>query len=408
MLGNRRLSASSQKVHMIVSQNMGRLVRTIVMVYQTDPFRDSGGGGIRYLQNLVDGLERYGDPILFLGAGKEMETRGQVTFVPICAPKRPFPVFMFKLFLYCLNNRFPNNSVVHVHRLYFALPFLWFARTTKVVCSLHGWTFWVFRKRFGALAHGILHPFVRAFEGYVLRRLAFFVPVSEDTLKFMETHHRHTLFEMKERVEIIPSMIDFAQFSPEQSDFLQHRYGADRRYVIFIGRLAAEKNVGLLLKAWKLIQLDELSKIDIALVLVGPGELEQEIREEVVRLGLSESVIFHGLEDKSNIPKVINASLGVALSSVFESSPTVVKESLACGVPVITTNVGDVESLIIKDVNGRIVESEPEALAAGIRWLMEARVDKMAVLEASRERLQRHSVASVCESYHDIYLLLTP
>jgi glycosyltransferase involved in cell wall biosynthesis len=382
--------------------------RTIVMVYQTDPFRDSGGGGITYLQNLVSGMSEFDDPILFLGAGHEKETRGQVTFVPVCPPQRSFPVFMFRLFFYCLTNRFTGNTIVHVHRLYFALPFLWFARKTKVVCSLHGWTFWLFRKRFGALAHKILEPLVRAMESYVLRRVAFFVPVSEDTLRFMETHHRCTLSDMKERVEIIPSMIDLFQFSPKHSDFLQKCYGSERDYVIFIGRLSAEKNVGLLLEAWKLVQLEGSNKDDTALVLVGHGDFENDLRADVKRLGLSESVIFHGLEEKENIPKIMNASIGLVLNSVFEASPTVVKESLACGVPVVTTDVGDVKTMINKDVNGRIVASEPEALAEGIRWLIEVRAEKTSVLAASQSQLERHSVADVCSRYHEIYERLIP
>jgi len=375
----------------------------VVMVYQTNPFHDSGGGGIRYLQNLVSGMSKYNTDILFVGAGKEVESKGRVEFIPVCRAGQSFPVFFLGLFLYCIKNTFPPNTVVHVHRLYFALPFIWFARKTKVVCSLHGWTFWGFQKRFGALAHGIFQPIVRAIEAYVLPRLDYFVPVSQDTLAFMNRFHSRTLEQMADRVDIIPSMIDLSRFKPEESDYLQARYGEGREYVTFIGRLAPEKNVGLLLDAWRHIMSDEGSRQNTVLVLVGHGELEEDMKAQAEEMGLMDSVIFHGLEAGENISKVLNASKGMILSSVFEASPTVVKETLACGVPVVTTNVGDVAELIVDRKNGKIVGAGVDALADGIRWLLEIQTEKAKVLSVSKAELERHSVALVCEAYNRLY-----
>lgn len=379
----------------------------VVMVYQTNPFRDSGGGGIRYLQNLVSGMSEYDADILFIGAGREAESQGRVHFVPVCGAGRSFPVFFLGLFICCLRSTFPPNTVVHVHRLYFALPFLWFSRNTRVICSLHGWTFWLFRKHFGALAHGILQPIVRATEAYVLRRVDYFVPVSQDTLNFMNRFHRRTLEQMADRMEIIPSMIDLSRFEPKESDYLQARYGEGRGYVTFIGRLSPEKNAGLLLEAWRNIMCDEGSRSNTALVLVGHGELEEEIKAKAEEMGIMNSVIFHGLEAGENIPKLLNASIGMVLPSVFESSPTVVKESLACGVPVVTTNVGDVEELIVDGKNGKIVGAGVDALAEGIRWLLETPTKKADVLSVSKAELERHSVASVCAAYNRLYVQLS-
>jgi glycosyltransferase involved in cell wall biosynthesis len=340
----------------------------VVMVYQTNPFHDSGGGGIRYLQNLVSGMSKYNTDILFVGAGKEVESKGRVEFIPVCRAGQSFPVFFLGLFLYCIKN-----------------------------------TFWAFQKRFGALAHGVFQPIVRAIEAYVLRRLDYFVPVSQDTLAFMNRFHSRTLEQMADRVDIIPSMIDLSRFKPEESDYLQARYGEAREYVTFIGRLAPEKNVGLLLDAWRHIMSDEGSRQNTVLVLVGHGELEEDMKAQAEEMGLMDSVIFHGLEAGENISKVLNASKGMILSSVFEASPTVVKETLACGVPVVTTNVGDVAELIVDRKNGKIVGAGVDALADGIRWLLEIQTEKAKVLSVSKAELERHSVALVCEAYNRLY-----
>jgi glycosyltransferase involved in cell wall biosynthesis len=131
--------------------------------------------------------------------------------------------------------------------------------------------------------------------------------------------------------------------------------------------------------------------------------LEEDMKAQAEEMGLMDSVIFHGLEAGENISKVLNASKGMILSSVFEASPTVVKETLACGVPVVTTNVGDVAELIVDRKNGKIVGAGVDALADGIRWLLEIQTEKAKVLSVSKAELERHSVALVCEAYNRLY-----
>ena len=100
-----------------------------------------------------------------------------------------------------------------------------------------------------------------------------------------------------------------------------------------VGRFAKQKNHDFLIDAFS-----ELIKIkpDAKLVLVGKGELEDEIHAKVEKLGLADSVCFTGV--RSDIPALLSAFDVFALPSLYEGMPNVVIEAQATGLPCL---VGD-------------------------------------------------------------------
>ncbi len=70
------------------------------------------------------------------------------------------------------------------------------------------------------------------------------------------------------------------------------------------------------------------------------------------------------------MPAYYNASDVVLITSRWEGSPNVVKEALACNVPVVSTSVGDVEKWMVGVDGCKICESEPEALARGLEYAL--------------------------------------
>ncbi len=79
----------------------------------------------------------------------------------------------------------------------------------------------------------------------------------------------------------------------------------------------------------------------------------------------AELVVASGLPQTTFV-QYINASNVVILSSIFEGSPNIVKEAMACSVPVVATDVGDVTQLIGRTQGCSVCPYNPEALAAGL------------------------------------------
>ena len=101
-------------------------------------------------------------------------------------------------------------------------------------------------------------------------------------------------------------------------------------YIVHIGSFVPQKRHDRLLQAYK------ESGIDESLVLIGSGKLEPEVRQQAQLLGIDKKVIFAGFHSNP-YPLLARAKL-LVLSSDYEGLPVVLLESLALGVPTISTD----------------------------------------------------------------------
>jgi glycosyltransferase involved in cell wall biosynthesis len=145
----------------------------------------------------------------------------------------------------------------------------------------------------------------------------------------------------QQKIFVIPNGVNFAQFRPIPRDEARAglRWDQNRYYVLFAN------NPQIPVKNFKLAQA--------AVERVRAAGKDIEL---VVASGLAhETVIAY-----------MNASNALILSSVAEGSPNVVKEAMACNVPVVATNVGDVEDVIGHTEGCAVCGQNAEELAAGI------------------------------------------
>jgi len=121
--------------------------------------------------------------------------------------------------------------------------------------------------------------------------------------------------------------------------------------VTYPASLKASKNHSQLLRAWKLVRQEHQ---DAYLLLAGDGPLSHRIRAEVDRLGLEKSVLFAG--HRSDMPLIYATSTAVAFTSRREGLPRAILEAMACGLPLVATDVRGVRDLVKHNVNGLLVK----------------------------------------------------
>ena len=123
----------------------------------------------------------------------------------------------------------------------------------------------------------------------------------------------------------------------------KHNIDNDEIIVGIIGRLVPIKNHKMFLKAAHKI-INTYNQLKIKFVLIGDGELRDELEKFCRLLGLDGHIIFHGWE--SNIA-MIYADLDIlSLTSLNEGTPVSIIEAMAAEVPVITTAVGGIKDLL--------------------------------------------------------------
>jgi glycosyltransferase involved in cell wall biosynthesis len=171
-------------------------------------------------------------------------------------------------------------------------------------------------------------------------------------------------------------------------------------YVLFVGRMTAIKRPDRLLDS--IIELVK-RKVDIQVLAAGDGELLAGLRAQAAEADLP--ITFLGW--RSDIPKLIAASDIAILTSDNEAVPLTLIEASMAGLPLVSTNVGSVSDVLVNDLNGYLVDSEPAALADALQKLAIDPVLREIMGKAGRERATRYfSLEKMCADHTELYKLL--
>lgn len=254
-----------------------------------------------------------------------------------------------------LNNLWPlkalirkfSPDVVHAHYGLCGL-FCTLQREVPVVVTYHG--------------SDINSRCIRPLSRLAMRRAAYNIFVSESLI-------RPDFKIQKSKFQILPCGVDLDKFSPIQREEARAQLGLlpQGRYVLFSGAFSnGVKNAPLAQAACDLLP-------EAALL-----ELHNRSREEVALL--------------------LNAADVLLVTSRHEGSPQVVKEALACNLPVVSTNVGDIATMLSTTQGGTIANPTPQDLAAAMEPFLNTPQRTHA-----RERMDIYSITHIASQLCSIY-----
>ena len=149
---------------------------------------------------------------------------------------------------------------------------------------------------------------------------------------------------------------------PLRQDFLDKAAPTYHKQIISVGGLNGHKGMDTVIRAFSHVQ-----RSDCRLCIVGSGPLEMSLRRLVDSLGLDNQVEFAGTLDTDNVIERMNASTALAIGSRMDTSPNVISEAHAIGLPVVGTRAGGIPEMIDEGIDGHVVEVDDD-VAMG-RWL---------------------------------------
>lgn len=144
---------------------------------------------------------------------------------------------------------------------------------------------------------------------------------------------------------------------------------------------------------------------DTHLMLVGKGADEGHLRSLAADLGVAARVHFLGSLDHDTLPLVLSASDAMVLPTCNEGLANAWVEALACGTPVVTTDVGGVRELVTSPEAGALVERTIPAIVAGINGVL-ARQNPREQVARAVERFDWNTNAADLAAYYE--RLVTP
>jgi len=185
------------------------------------------------------------------------------------------------------------------------------------------------------------------------------------------------------KMEIIPPGVDTSKFYPIPADEAKAVIGISPkdRMLLFVGRIEPLKGIDVLMEA--IAQLHITNEIDGCphyLVIIGgnpdaegtdmDGEMNRlmQLRRD---LELKDMVVFLGKRDQDTLPYYYSAAEIVIMPSHYESFGMVALEAMACGTPVVASQVGGLGFLVQDGVTGFVVpNADPASLAEKIKLLV--------------------------------------
>lgn len=168
---------------------------------------------------------------------------------------------------------------------------------------------------------------------------------------------------LQERISFMPTWVDkdiFYPYSANHKLLEKHKYlnslnyPTDSALFLSAGRLERSKDTILLLEVFKYLN----KKMPRSrLIIAGTGSLEDSILKLIGDHKLQKMVHLTGALDQKTLSNIMRICDVFLLTSAFEGMPRSVLEALACGLPVVTTNAGEVNKIVRNNFSGFISEN---------------------------------------------------
>lgn len=185
------------------------------------------------------------------------------------------------------------------------------------------------------------------------------------------------------KLVIIPPGVDTSHFYPIDKDEAKQFIGLkpEDRMILFVGRIEPLKGIDTLIQAMALLDKNLQSKqnpVHLAIIGGEPNVSPREMSAEMKRLQkmsddlcMGSAILFLGKRAQDTLPYYYSAAEVLVMPSLYESFGMVALEAMACGTPVIASEVGGLGYLVENEVTGyTIPDSDPVALAEKISVIL--------------------------------------
>jgi D-inositol-3-phosphate glycosyltransferase len=217
----------------------------------------------------------------------------------------------------------------------------------------------------------------------------------------------------RRKINIIPPGVDTGHFYPIPMDEARQFIGVDARkkLVLFVGRIEPLKGLETLIRAIACHRTARLGQVTLAIIGGDPDVSPLEMTAEMARiqqlcddLCMGRMVVFLGKRGQDTLPYYYSAADVLVMPSHYESFGMVALEAMACGTPVIASQVGGLAYLIKDGETGfHVPDQDPDALCEKLLVLLDDRQQRESMGLRAAEYAKDYAWANIAAQILEVY-----
>ena len=198
-------------------------------------------------------------------------------------------------------------------------------------------------------------------------------------------------------VDILPTPVDIEQFHPRSKPLLDN---PDRIRLIYVGRVAKEKNLDFLLRVFAQVAAKDER---LELLFVGGGPSLDDLKKLAKKLKIDHKVTFTGMVPFSQVVDELSQADLFIFSSTSETQGLVVLEAMAAGLPLVMVESKALLYFVNPDEDCVVVPEKEEEMAAAILALLDDPAKLRAMGQAARRNAEKYSIPALTSRLLDVY-----
>lgn len=206
------------------------------------------------------------------------------------------------------------------------------------------------------------------------------------------------------KIRIIENTVDIDKFKPDTISGVEIRkefgISQEAKLVGIVGRMIPLKNHDVFLQAAREVSN---KKQNVYYLVVGDGPMMENLRDLARSLGLGDHAIFTGW--RTDMGKIVTAFDLMVICSEVEGLNVAILEAMACGKPVVGTNVRGINSVVKNKENGLLIPAgDSGALADAILYILDHKSEAEAMGNTGRKQvIEKYSVKNMISAYLKLY-----
>ena len=217
------------------------------------------------------------------------------------------------------------------------------------------------------------------------------------------------------KARVIPPGVDVSRFYPIPVDEAKSFIGvpSNFRMILFVGRIEPLKGVDTLIRAVSCLKFQQAGHGPVYLAIIGgePGASPEEMTAEMSRLqdlcdelAVGQTVVFLGKRAQDTLPYYYSAADVLVMPSFYESFGMVALEAMACGTPVIASQVGGLAFLVKDGETGfHVPEGDPSILCDKLNLLLGDHDSRLRMGEQAARYAQEYEWKKIAGQVYGVY-----